>query len=101
MGDQIKPLQTSTEPEIKTKQYEYITLQGVFGDLLSHETIETISQITCNNEQQNYWSTLDFIANKAKKDEAINDYILMQYSLRVKLKKFGEGGQKATMKELQ
>ena len=31
----------------------------------------------------------------------INDYILTQYSLKAGLKKFGEGGRKATMKELQ
>ena len=31
----------------------------------------------------------------------INDYILTQYSLKARLTKFGEGGQNATMKELQ
>ena len=31
----------------------------------------------------------------------INNYILTQYNLRAGLKKFGEGGRQATMKELQ
>ena len=31
----------------------------------------------------------------------INDYILTQYSLKARLKKFGEEERKATMKELQ
>ena len=31
----------------------------------------------------------------------INNYILTQYSLKARLKKSGEGGRKATMKELQ
>ena len=72
----------------------------MFGDILSNETVEEITQITSSNEQQNYRNTLDFIAYKARRDQMINDYILTQYSLKVRLKKFGKGGRKATMKEL-
>ena len=56
--DQTTPLQT--EPEIDTDpnktevQYKYVNLQGVFGETLLDETIEEISRITSNNEQQNY-----------------------------------------------
>ena len=65
------------------------------------EIIEKISRIQSENEQQNYRKTLDFIANGTKRDQMINGYILTQYSLRARLKKFGEVGRKATMKELQ
>ena len=65
------------------------------------EIIEKISRIQSENEQQNYRKTLDFIANGTKRDQMINGYILMQYILQVRLKKFKESGNKATMKELQ
>ena len=72
----------------------------MFGVLLSHQSIEKISRITSDNEQQNYRNTQDFIANETRRDQMINDYILTQYIIRAGLKKFGEGGRKATMKEL-
>ena len=95
--DQTTPLQTEIEldvdPDETDKQYEYVSLQGMFGDILSDETVEEIAHITSSNEQQNYWNTLDFIAYKARQDQMINDYILTQYySLKAGLKKFGEGG---------
>ena len=64
----------------------------MFGDILSNETrIEEITRITSDNEQQNYWNTLDIIAYEARRSQMINDYILTQYSLKAGLKKFGEG----------
>ena len=44
---------------------------------------------------------MEFIADKARRDQIIYDYILTQYSLKASLQKFREKGQKATMKELQ
>ena len=43
---------------------------------------------------------MEFVANEARRDQIIDDYILTQYSLKARLKKFREGGRKATMKEL-
>ena len=103
--DEPTPLQPELEIDVKPnkaeEQYEYVNLQGVFGDILSNKTVEEITRITSNNEQQNYWNILDFIAYNARRDQMINDYILSQYSLKVGLMKFGEGGRKVTMKELQ
>ena len=86
--DQITPLQTTTELEINVdpneteEQYEYINLQGVFGDLLLDETIENIPRITSDNKQQNYRKALDFIANNARRDQMINNYITRQHRLQ-------------------
>ena len=104
VDNQTTPLQQEPEmddPNKTEEQYEHVNLQGVFGNILSNKTIEEITQITSDNEQQNYWNTLDFIAKEARRDQIFNDYILTQYSLKAGLKKFGEGGRKATMKELQ
>ena len=50
------------------------------------------------NERQNYYNIIEFIANKARSDQAINGYALaQQYILKAGLMKFD---QKATMKEL-
>ena len=88
------------EPNETEEQYEYVNLQGVFGDILSNETIEEITKITSDNEQQNYWNTLDFIAYEARRDQMINDYILTQYSLKAGLMKFGEGEESSDICQL-
>ena len=44
---------------------------------------------------------MEFVANEARRDQIIDDYILTQYSLKAGLRKFGEKGQNSTMKELQ
>ena len=103
--DHIPPLQP--EPEIDLNkpndtgdQCNYVNLQGIFGDI--SPTIEVISQIQSKNEQRNFRKTLDFIADEARRDQMINNYILTQYILgRAGLEYFGEDGREATTKELQ
>ena len=67
--------------------FEYINLQGTFGymDLCSIPE-EAIVCIGTPNERKNYYNTMEFIvANKARRDQMIDNYILIQYSLKAGL----------------
>ena len=44
---------------------------------------------------------MHFIADEARKDQMINDYILTQHILKAGLRKFEEKDHNATVKELQ
>ena len=86
--------------EETNEEFEYINLQGTFGDTESCSPEERIDQIGTPNERQNYYHTIEFIANEARRDNVINDFILTQYSLKADTRKFRKKGCKATMKEL-
>ena len=100
------PNNTKTKPEMdpnkwnKTDQNEYINQQGTFWNWTTTTADEIILQVQTQNKQQNFVNTLGFIAKETRRDQMINDNILMQYSLRVRLKKiFWEYDQKATTSE--
>ena len=85
------------------EEFEYINLQGKFSDIdpCSTTTKETIVCIKMSNERKNYYNTMHFIADEARKDQMINDYILTQHILKAGLRKFEEKDHNATVKELQ
>ena len=69
--------------------FEYINLQGTFGEQEPCSPEEIIVQIKTPNERYNYYNTMEFIANDARRDhQMIEDYILTQYSLKAGVRKF-------------
>ena len=81
-------------------EFEYISLQGMFRDLEPCPPEEKIVQIDTPNKRKTYYNTMEFIANDARRDQMIDDYIHTRYSLKADLRKFGEARYEATMKEL-
>ena len=77
-----------------TDRYEYQHLH-VDGD---HE----FEPLTTENEYNNYIDTVDFLDGKDAPDhpDMINVWILLQYNLSQGLRKYGDAGKTATMKEL-
>ena len=100
--DDKKP-QRSNRIRFQNQEVEQINedLKGTFGDLEPCSPEEIIVWINAPNERQNYYNTMEFIANEARRDQMIDGYILTQYSLKAGQRKFGQDGRKATMKELQ
>ena len=80
---------------------EYQYSQGLFDpDDDGFQPPEKICKIATQNEYYNYVNALDFIEENRRLEHFINNSILAQYSLRAGLKKFGQNGQYATIKEL-
>ena len=77
-----------------TDRYEYEHLH-VDGD---HE----FEPLTTDNEYNNYIDTVQFLDGKDAPDhpDMINVWILLQYNLSQGLRKYGDAGKTATMKEL-
>ena len=82
-------------------EFEYANLQDPYGDPEPCSPEETVVPFDTSNERQNYYNTMEFITNQARRDQMIDNYILTQYSLKAGLRKFREDSHKATMKELQ
>ena len=80
---------------------EYQYFQGVFDpDDDGFQPPEKICKIITQTEYRNFINTLDFIEENRRLEQFINDIILSQCSLRAGLKKFGQDGQDATIKQL-
>ena len=59
------------------EDFEYTTLWSTFRDLEPCSPEEMIVRIKMPNERQNYYNTMDFIANEARRDQMIDDYIVL------------------------
>ena len=69
------------------EEFIYINFQGTFGNIDPCSTPEeTTVCIDTPNKRKNYYNTMEFITDEARRDQMTDDYILIHYILKAGLR---------------